>query len=106
MISKITQNEVYDESNIYCGANPDIAMSDRDTELIAKSLEFMFPLLMNIDMTGTELIRIIGNGYESNNHEALISFIKKLDQRLLELPSQNHLEFVKEQLEIIFNLYE
>lgn len=106
MINKIPQNDTYDESDIYCGDNPNINLSDRDTELIAKSLEFMFPLFLKIDMQGIELVRIIGNGHESNNHEALVTFIKKLDQKLLELPSQEHLNYVKDQLEDIFIQYE
>ena len=98
-----TTNETYDESDIYCGANPNVALSDRDTELIAQSLEFMFPLFLNIEMTGIELVKIIGYGQEKNNHDALISFIKKLDQKLLEIPPQEHLNYVKDRLDDIFN---
>jgi len=103
MINKIPQNDTYDESDVYCGDNPNINLSDRDTELIAKSLEFMFPLFLNIEMTGNELVKIIGYGHEDNNHQALLSFIRKLDHKLLELPSEEHLQYVKEKLDDIFN---
>jgi len=104
MIDKVTQNMLFSETEIDTGRNNNEPMSDRDTELIARSLEFMFPLLLNIDMAGIELVKIIGYGQEKNNHDALISFIKKLDQKLLEIPSSDHLGYVKQQLEDIFEM--
>lgn len=93
MTNNVTQNIIIDES-----------ISDLQAEQIAKSLEFMMPLFVKLQATGNELIRIIGNGQESNNHYALVTFIKKQSEKLIELPSDDHVRYVSEQLEMILRL--
>ena len=91
MTNNVTQNIIIDES-----------ISDLQAEQIAKSLEFMLPLFVKLEATGNELIRIIGNGQESNNHYALVTFVKKQSEKLMELPNDDHVRYVSEQLEVIF----
>lgn len=91
MTNNLTQNTIINES-----------ISDLHAEQIAKSLEFMLPLFIKLRTTGNELIRIIGNGQESNNHYALVTFVKKQSEKLIELPSIDHVRYVSEQLEVIF----
>ena len=91
MTNNLTQNTLINES-----------ISDLHAEQIAKSLEFMLPLFIKLQVNGNELIRIIGNGQESNNHYALVTFVKKQSEKLIELPSTEHVRYVSEQLEVIF----
>lgn len=91
--NKLEQEQLERESRI----NPD-SISDDCILKIAAAVEFASPVFRAIPAKGIELIKLLGNGTEDNNHDALISFIEELRVELYDNEENRHYDLVNNEI--------
>lgn len=79
------------------------AISDDCINKIAAAIEYASPVFRTIPPNGIELVKLIGNGTEDNNHDALISFIYKLRVELSEYEQNRHYDFINYEIIMKFD---